>query len=111
MAKKVTVTLIDDYDGKSTADETVHFSIDGRNYEIDLSMKNAGKLRELLSPWVENSRKLGRTGRKTSGRQRSAANAEQTAAIREWAREQGYEVSTRGRIPAEIVQAYHKRKK
>ncbi|MET8431123.1 histone-like nucleoid-structuring protein Lsr2, partial [Nocardia sp. NPDC004860] len=46
MAKKVTVTLVDDYDGKSKADETVFFSIDGNDFEIDLSNKNAGKLRE-----------------------------------------------------------------
>ncbi|WP_024805764.1 Lsr2 family protein [Nocardia sp. BMG51109] len=111
MAKKVTVTLVDDYDGKSSADETVQFSIDGRNYEIDLSVKNAGKLRELLEPWTANARKLGRAGRKGGTRTRSAANSEQTAAIREWARAQGYEVSSRGRIPAEIAQAYQKRKK
>lgn len=53
MAKKVTVTLIDDYDGKSKADETVQFSIDGVAYEIDLSTLNAGKLRGALEPWTE----------------------------------------------------------
>jgi hypothetical protein len=109
VAKKVTVTLVDDYDGKSKADETVFFSLDGVDYEIDLSLKNAGKLRASLDPYTDKARKLGRTVRKTTGRARS--NAEQTAVIREWARQQGYEVSARGRIPAEIVQEYRKAKK
>jgi hypothetical protein len=111
MAKQVTVTLVDDYDGKSKADETVFFSIDGHDYEIDLSIKNAGKLRELLEPWTGNARKLGRSARKATGKARSAANVEQTSAIREWARDQGHQISARGRIPSEIIQAYHKAKK
>ena len=44
MAKKVTVTLVDDFDGDGPADETVEFSIDGVSYEIDLSVKNAKRL-------------------------------------------------------------------
>ncbi|QIS20675.1 histone-like nucleoid-structuring protein Lsr2 [Nocardia terpenica] len=111
MAKQVTVTLVDDFDGKSKADETVFFSIDGRDYEIDLSMKNAGKLREILEPWTANARKLGRVGRRGGGRARAAGNAEQTAAIRKWAQQHGHEISSRGRIPAKIIDAYHKAKK
>ena len=53
MAKKVTVTLVDDFDGEGPADETVEFSIDGVNYEIDLSSKNAQKLRNELKPWLD----------------------------------------------------------
>ena len=50
MAKKVTVTLVDDFDGEGPADETVEFSIDGVSYEIDLSARNAQKLRDELRP-------------------------------------------------------------
>lgn len=53
MAKKVTVTLVDDFDGEATADETVEFGLDGVTYEIDLSAKNAAKLRNDLKQWVE----------------------------------------------------------
>ena len=49
MAKKVTVTLVDDFDGDGAADETVEFGLDGVTYEIDLSSKNAKKLRDDLS--------------------------------------------------------------
>lgn len=114
MAKKVTVTLVDDYDGESKADETVFFSIDGNDYEIDLSNKNAGKLRESLESWTEKARKVGRSKRGATkvaaGRTRPAVDREESTAIREWARAQGHQVSSRGRIPAEIVDAYQRAK-
>ena len=52
MAKKVTITLVDDIDGTSSADETVSFSLGGVSYEIDLSSDNAGKLRDALAIYV-----------------------------------------------------------
>lgn len=110
MAKKVTVTLVDDFDGSGPADETVEFSLDGVSYEIDLSSKNAQKLRNDLKQWVEASRRVGgrRRGRAgTNGRGRASIDREQSAAIREWARRNGHKVSTRGRIPADIIDAFH----
>ena len=59
MAKKVTVTLVDDFDGEAAADETVEFALDGVSYEIDLSSKNAAKLRGDLKQWVEAGRRVG----------------------------------------------------
>src|SRR5262245_56987118 len=66
MAKKVTVSLIDDVDGESIADETIEFAIDGVSYEIDLSPANAAKLRDGLEVWVSNARRV-------SGRRRTRA--------------------------------------
>lgn len=108
MARKVTVTLVDDFDGEAAADETVEFALDGVTYEIDLSTKNAAKLRADLKKWVESGRRVGgrRRGR-SSGRGRGAIDREQSAAIREWARRNGHNVSTRGRIPAEVIEAFH----
>ena len=112
MAKKVTVTLVDDYDGESRADETVYFSIDGNDFEIDLSNENAGNLREALEPWTDKARKVGRSKRNgkasAAGHTRVVADREQSTAIRDWARAQGHQVSSRGRIPAEIVDAYQR---
>lgn len=110
MAKKVTVTLVDDFDGEGAADETVEFGLDGVTYEIDLSNKNAGKLRADLKQWIESGRRVGgrRRGRApTSGRGRAAIDREQSAAIRDWARRNGHNVSTRGRIPADVIDAFH----
>jgi hypothetical protein len=52
MAKKVTVTWVDDYDGKSAAYGTLKFGLDGVSYEIDLSAKNAQRLRKDLQAWL-----------------------------------------------------------
>ena len=107
----MTVTLVDDFDGEGPADETVEFSVDGVSYEIDLSAKNAKKLREDLKQWMDAGRRVGgrRRGRPGApGRGgRGTIDREQSAAIREWARRNGHKVSTRGRIPAEVIEAFH----
>ena len=109
MAQRVEVILVDDLDGGS-ADETVTFSLDGVSYEIDLSAENAGKLREDFSQWVGNARRAsGGSGRRGSGRRGGGSSRRSdTKAVREWARSNGYEVPDRGRISAEIQQAYDK---
>ncbi|MEU6559230.1 histone-like nucleoid-structuring protein Lsr2 [Nocardia nova] len=109
MAKKVIVELIDDFDGKSKAEETVLFSLDGIEYEIDLSTKNARKLRDVFEQWTEAARKVGRIPRgKNKTAARTSADREQTSVIREWAKNNGYNVSNRGRIQADIIAAYNK---
>ncbi len=110
MAKQTTVTLVDDLDG-SVADEQVEFAMDGRSYEIDLSAANSARLREALAPFIS-------AARRTSGRRRSAAasvatsrpstDREQNQAIRDWAQQQGMKISERGRIPSNVLEAYHK---
>jgi hypothetical protein len=111
VAKEVFTRLIDDLDGGEAA-ETVHFGLDGYTYQIDLSTKNATKLRNALAVFVESgSRVSGRASApRTSGRPRVAASAgrEQNQAIREWAQRKGYDVAPRGRIKQEIVDQYQK---
>src|SRR4051794_21926128 len=104
MAQKVQVVLVDDVDGGS-ADETVTFALDGVSYEIDLTKKNAARLRDELAPWVGSARKVtGPRGRR-SGVRRSGRGGD-SAAIRAWAKEQGIAVSERGRISAELLAQY-----
>jgi hypothetical protein len=107
MAQKVTVSLVDDLSG-SQADETVSFGLDGKSYEIDLSSKNADKLRGALADYVAAARKPG-GGRKASAAavRRPVVDREQNQAIREWARSKGMKVNDRGRIPSEVADAYH----
>lgn len=104
MAQRVNVLLVDDIDG-GEADETVAFSIDGTSYEIDLSTKNADKLRGGLEPFVTAARKTPR-GLGRSRRTRSASSRERSAEIREWAKSRGIKVSERGRIPARVIEQY-----
>ncbi|MEC4833731.1 Lsr2 family protein [Mycobacteroides chelonae] len=110
MAKKVNVTYVDDMD-ESPADGPVDFGIDGVSYEIDLSTKNAEKLRKLLQPWVDNARRVsGRRRTRVKGesrRGRATIDREQSAAIREWAAKNGHQVSSRGRIPEAVVEAFN----
>ena len=103
MAQRVQVLLVDDLDG-STATETVTFALDGVTYEIDLAEHNAAAFRAELAPWTQAGRKVaGKLGRGVAARRPVDA---ETAKMREWARENGYTVSARGRISAEIQAAY-----
>ncbi|MGW6122374.1 histone-like nucleoid-structuring protein Lsr2 [Nocardia sp. NPDC055165] len=109
MARNVVVTLIDDYDGASVAEDTVAFEIDGAAYEIDLSEANAAKLRESFDQWLPYARRIGRakiSGRRTAVTAGPSARRDDLAAIRAWAKENGHTVSSRGRISAEVVAAY-----
>jgi nucleoid-associated protein Lsr2 len=103
MAQKITVALEDDLDG-GPAEETVRFGLGGAEYEIDLSKKNARAFRKQLAPFIEHARKTGRGQRRRPGR--SASSRERSGDIRAWAKEQGIEVSDRGRIPASVVEQY-----
>ncbi|GAA1913662.1 histone-like nucleoid-structuring protein Lsr2 [Streptantibioticus ferralitis] len=106
MAQKVQVLLVDDLDG-GEADETVTFALDGKSYEIDLTTANAEKLRSSLADFVKSGRRAG--GRAAAGRGKArpvVGGAQDTAKIRAWAKENGYNVNERGRVPAEIREAY-----
>ncbi|MFE9251169.1 Lsr2 family protein [Streptomyces sp. NPDC007088] len=106
MAQKVQVLLVDDLNG-GEADETVTFALDGKSYEIDLTTANADKLRGLLEDYVKHGRRTG--GRAAGGRGKSRASSggnQDTAAIRAWAKENGHKVNDRGRVPADVRQAY-----
>ena len=106
MARVTQVSLVDDVDG-SAADETVSFSLEGRQYELDLSKKNAAKLRDAFAPFLASARRAGGRGR-SKATQRPPTDRERTTAIREWARQNGHKVADRGRIPANVLEAYEK---
>jgi hypothetical protein len=110
VAKQTITKLIDDLDGGEAA-ETVAFALDGYAYEIDLSTKNAAKLRTTLASYVESGTRV--SGRAAGARggvaRRSATDRDQNQAIRAWAERKGYEVAPRGRIKQEIVDLYHSR--
>jgi Lsr2 len=111
MAQKTIVQLIDDLD-QGAADETVTFALDGANYEIDLSAANAAKFRDSLATYVANARRVNRGGGRPSGSGRrggrgARTDREQLQAIREWGRKNGWTVNSRGRIPADLVEAYN----
>jgi Lsr2 len=108
MAQRVNVVLVDDIDGNDAV-ETVSFALDGVDYEIDLSEAHAGELRNALSLYIGHARRTG--GRRRSGKRPSAPAASSdgsasAADIRVWARENGFDVPERGRVSAEVREAY-----
>jgi hypothetical protein len=118
MAQRTTVSLIDDLDGQSEADETVEYAVDGVTYEIDLTTDHAEALREVFAPYVAAARRTGGRARPgAGGRTRSSSSEgavskaagrsrEALKAIRDWAKSSGWAVSDRGRLPGNVVEAY-----
>ncbi|HEY2300072.1 MAG TPA: Lsr2 family protein [Jatrophihabitans sp.] len=107
MAQKHIVRLIDDLTGADAA-ETVTFALDGARYEIDLSAENAEKLRETLRVYIASGRRSAPSAaRAARPRRGSRAEREQSAAIREWARSNGFRIGDKGRIPSQVIEAYH----
>jgi hypothetical protein len=102
MAQKVHIVLIDDID-QSDAEETVTFGLDGKEFAIDLNKKNARSLRDSLAPYVAHARPVSRGSRRSSAK---AASGAAPSEIRAWARENGWDVPERGRVAAEVREAY-----
>jgi hypothetical protein len=105
MAQRVNIILVDDIDG-SEAVETVNFGLDGSSYEIDLNKKNAAALRDALASYVGNARKMSASrGRRAAAKTNIGPSARE---VRDWARSNGYPVPDRGRIPADVREAFDK---
>jgi len=122
MAKTVIVRAICDQcqaDGKEGVDSTeeVSFSYDGYSYGLDLCAPHAAAFHDTLQALIawSTDRSPVSTGRRNRGASTTTAKAgqpvrrdrEQIGAIREWANSNGYKVSSRGRIPAEVEAAYN----
>jgi hypothetical protein len=103
--------LVDDLDGSEGA-ETITYAVNGQDYEIDLSEDNAEKFHDALEPYIKKSRELrrqadtARRGRGDGRRRSSGSSRDDLPQIREWAQANGYDVSARGRIKKEVLEAY-----
>ncbi len=107
MAQKISVTFACDYDSKEIPEGehmTRAFSLDGRDYEIDLCERHSQKFDEAVGRFTEKARRVsGRAGR---AKRRTTAHRQRSADIRAWAKQSGMEVSDRGRIPANVIAKY-----
>jgi hypothetical protein len=107
MARKTVIQLTDDIDGTPIAEgagRTVPFALDGIAYEIDLSDAHLAELLDALTPYTTAGRRTGRKSNAAAG----ATNTDKAELqkIREWARQNGHEVSDRGRVSRTIRDAY-----
>jgi hypothetical protein len=108
MATITRTFLVDDLDGSNEEVETVHLSLDGADFEIDLSAHNAERLRGKLAKFIENGTRV--TGQKPRRALRAVRPApsgrDQVQAVRDWARKHGLAVSDRGRIAKSVQEAF-----
>ena len=109
-----TVILTDDLNGATPA-ETYYFIVGDKEYAVDLGKDNAkdfqsilAQFEEKMAPYIRAGRSIGKANPRRSAPNKPSRDA---ATIRIWANENGYEVSDRGRIPAEIIEAYENRNK
>ena len=113
MAQKYIVQLVDDLTQEPIEEgrgESVRFSLDGVGYTIDLTNEHADELRTVLAPYVNKARKgdtAPRSAVRSTASSSSRAPKGDLKAIREWASSNGFKVSSRGRIPAEVQNAYN----
>ena len=107
MAQRVITQLVSDLSGDEVVQgkgETIEFSYRGQSYSIDLTEQEAAGFDKAVAMYIEHASKVGR--RRSVGNVRRATPTADTKAIREWAQANGYEVGDRGRIPAEVKDAY-----
>lgn len=105
MAQKVQTLFIDDIDG-GEAEGTVRFGLDGSDYEIDLSARHSGELHAALEAYIAHARKIPGTARRGSTRAGRRPSTIDTVAVRAWAKENGFDIKERGRVPADVLTKY-----
>lgn len=103
MTQRVVTVLEDDVDG-GPGDETVHFGLDGQDWEIDLSSHHANELRTILRPWLQVARQAGRAPRAASFQVETPADPR---AVRAWATARGIYFPSKGRIPQDVIDQFH----
>lgn len=88
-----------------TAEETVTFGLDGYLYTLDMCPSHAEEFHAFTRSLVGSSSDRTRMGQKKVGKQ--AERDSESAAIRAWARENGWpDIGERGRIPEGVREAY-----
>lgn len=108
MAQQFQVQYIDDLDGTDLGNEanSISFAFEGKEYTIDLSDENAEQFTQLMEPYIRSGHRVTGGKSKPARKASTSSSSGETKKIREWARDNGYDVSDRGRIPADIMDAY-----
>lgn len=109
MAQRTVVQLVDDMTGEEIAQgdgDTIQFVWAGVAYQIDLNSKNLAKFEKAIAPYVEHATRVGKANNVTPMRRTRKNDDLDTQAVRAWAESNGYEISTRGRIRREIIEAF-----
>lgn len=113
MAEKFIRQIFDDLDGRPIDEgfgERIAFSYQGSDYVIDLRPTNVEKFDAALQPYVKvASRVRSARGSKAVTTEKSSGSGrskEQLQAIRDWAKRNGYDIAPRGRVKANVIDAF-----
>lgn len=117
MATQQHVDWVDDIDGTTVLDPDTdaigfRFAVDGELWEVDTTAANADAFRAFAEKFkVRKVGKLPKAGPYLVNMTPTPGRPDESRAIREWARANGYELNDRGRIPVKVVEAYDNRDK
>jgi hypothetical protein len=103
------VVVISDLSGETGA-KTRMITVGSATYEIDLTDAEFAEYEAAVARYVKAGRLVTRdkVARTSSRGQRPARHTSpETAAIKEWGREAGWAVPSRGRLPQALIDAYH----
>ncbi|MDN4162951.1 histone-like nucleoid-structuring protein Lsr2 [Nocardioides abyssi] len=106
MAQKQHVVYESDLSGKAIEDNdapTVSFGWDGKDYEIDLTSKEAEDFYKVMEKYLSVARKVTGKAKSTKSASKGKSNA---AEVRAWAESNGIEVPARGRIPQSVIDQF-----
>lgn len=107
MAQRTQIITISDISRVEVVDgESIPFSFRGVDYVIDLTSQEAKEFDEALALYTGHAQRVGGRKQRATSSSATGADREQLAKIREWAKDHGYQVAERGRIKAEVLDAY-----
>ena len=101
--------LVDDLTGTNDDVQLVSFTMSGMTYTLDLGVASRTRLAAALQPFIDHAR--ANKAARTVHRKRSPGEGRNSdvAELRHWARANGFTIGDRGRIPANIREAYDAR--
>lgn len=108
MAQRVQTIIVDDVDGSELGDDgqTIRFGWLGAEYRIDLSQANVDNFAAVITPYVNAGQRIGGRKARNSSSPANGNGQVDTKAVRKWAESNGIELSSRGRVPAEIIEKF-----
>ncbi len=110
MSQRVITQLVSDLTGEEIEDgegRTVTFGLEGAEYSIDLTDDEAAELERALARYIAVATRTNRRSRTVGNfRRATPTTGDDPKQIREWANSNGFRVGDRGRIPAEVRDAY-----
>lgn len=115
MARRTTVTMVDDLDGSEGPDiMTVQFGLDGEVFEVDVKPQHYDQLTDFLERFIAAGRRVPRGNvtsitkrRGSQGKRKAPIDPGQGKAMRQFAWGNGMQCPKTGRIPNEVIDAFN----